>query len=91
MFVVFILIEIFLAIIGIWRNGILFSVIGLVVLIFLAPLTINSLIVERVFTVNPISGEATEHIVFADTSLLVMIFFLIAILQFLVSIRGVRG
>jgi len=87
-FLIFVALEIFLAIIGIWRKGILFSLIGLACAIFIAPLSINNIVVSRAYTT--VNGTVTEHLVYADNTLILIVIFIIFMLHFIVIVRCFR-
>lgn len=86
-FLIFIMLEVFLAVLGVWRKGVLFSLIGLVCAIFMLPLSLNNVVVSRAYTTNPLDGNITTHLVYADNTLIVMVFFIIFMFHFIVIIR----
>lgn len=90
-FIIFIMLQFFLVIIGIWKRGAIFSLIGLLTTIFVIPVVLaTGLEISRVYTVNPLTGEVLTHITYADPTLLVLIFFIIFIIHFLCIIRSAR-
>jgi len=89
-FVVFVIVQIFLAVLSLWRKGVLYSLIGLAFSVFLLPFSLNNIVVSRTYTVNPINGTTTEHLVLADNTLTVLIFAMLIILHFIAILRSVR-
>jgi len=89
-FTIFIIMQIFLAVLSLWRKGIIFSAIGLASAIFILPLCLNNIVVSRTYTTNPLDGNVTEHLVYADNTLTVLIFTMIIILHFIAIVRSVK-
>ena len=86
-FLIFVILEIFLAVLGVWRKGVLFSLIGLVCATFMLPFSLNNLVVSRTYTANPLNGNITTHLVYADNTLIVIVFFIIFMFHFIVIMR----
>jgi len=85
-FLIFLALNIFLAVLALTKKAGLPSVIGLIICLFVLPFARSGIVLDRIVVVNSTTGIPTYYTITSDTTMTMLIFIMLAILHFLIVI-----
>jgi len=81
-FVIFLSIVLFLFALALIKKGLLFSLLGLVITLFMMPSACFNLVVSRIYYYNSTSGTVESEVITANPNLMVIIFIILSVMFF---------